>query len=211
LLVVAIHAALVLIAMRWVTRVHLRHEESLAFLVLPAPQQDRPLPAPPSLAPSTRPRMNARASPDTQLIRVPAPGVIANEPPAPIAPAPAPAPAPIDWNVEADLAIKQYAELVMAAPPRALDRHGAGADLNGGLGPDRERKSDFAWDHSHTHRIEGIEGGGILIHINDHCVLVVFPLPFVGCGIGKIPVRGDLFEHLHDAPALDASSKNTAP
>jgi hypothetical protein len=30
--------------------------------------------------------------------------------------------------------------------------------------------------------------------------LLVFPLPFVGCGIGKIPVRGDLFEHLHDAP-----------
>jgi len=25
-------------------------------------------------------------------------------------------------------------------------------------------------------------------------------LPFVGCGIGKIPVRGDLFEHMHDAP-----------
>jgi hypothetical protein len=194
LLVAAIHAALVLIAMRWVTRVHLRHEESLAFLVLPAPQQDRPLPAPPSLAPSTRPRKNVRASPDTQLIRVPAPGAIANEPPAPIAPA------PIDWNAEADLAIKQYAELAMAAPPRALDRHGAGADLNGGLGPDHPRKPEFGWDHTHTHRVESIESGGILIHINDHCVLVVFPLPFVGCGIGKIPVRGDLFEHLHDAP-----------
>jgi hypothetical protein len=205
LLVAAIHAALVLIAMRWVTRVHLRYEESLAFLVLPAPQQDRPLSAPPSLAPSTRPRENARASPDTQLIRVPAPGAVANEPPAPIAPA------PIDWNAEADLAIKQYAELAMAAPPRALDKHGAGADLNGGLGPDRERKSDFGWDHSNTHRIEGIEGGGLLIHINEHCVFVLFPLPFAGCGIGEIPVRGDLFEHMHDAPALDASPKNTAP
>jgi hypothetical protein len=190
LLVAAIHAALVLIAMRWVSRVHLRYEESLAFLVLPAPQQHQPLPA----APSTGPRKNVRASPDTQLIRVPPPGAIANEAPASIAPA------PIDWNAEADLAIKQYAELAMAAPPRALDRHGAGADLNGGLGPDHPRKPEFGWDHTHTHRVESIESGGILIHINDHCVLVVFPLPFVGCGIGKIPVRGDLFEHLHDAP-----------
>ena len=120
-------------------------------------------------------------------------------------------PAPIDWNAEADRAVTQQAQLAMAAPPRALDKHGAGADFNGGLGPDRERKSDFPWDHSHTHRIEGIEGGGILIHINEHCVLVFFPLPFGGCGIGKIPVRGDLFEHMHDAPALDASSKNTTP
>jgi len=109
-------------------------------------------------------------------------------------------PAPIDWNAEADRAVTQQAQLAMAAPPRALDKHGTGADFNGGLGPDRERKSDFAWDRSHTHRIEGIEGGGILIHINEHCVLVLFPLPFAGCGIGKIPVRGDLFEHMQDAP-----------
>jgi len=194
--VATIHAALLLIAMRWVTRVHLRHEESLAFLVLPAPQQDRPLPAPPSSTPSARPRKNPPASPDTQLIRVPTPGRRAgvNEPPALIAPA------AIDWSAEADLAIKHHAELAMAAPPRALDRHGAGADLNGGLGPDRPRKPEFGWDHTHTHRVESIEGGGIAIHLNDHCVLLVFPLPFVGCGIGKIPVRGDLFEHLHDAP-----------
>jgi hypothetical protein len=190
LLVAAIHAALLLIAMRWVTRVDLRREESLAFLALPAPQQDQPLSAPPSAGPLARPRKNP-APPDTQLIRVPTPGQPAsvNEPPA-----------PIDWSAEADLAIKHHAELAMAAPPRALDRHGAGADLNGGLGPDRPRKPEFGWDHTHIHRVESIEGGGILIHMNDHCVLLVFPLPFVACGIGKIPARGDLFEHLHDAP-----------
>ena len=196
----AIHAALLLIAMRWVTRVDLRREESLAFLLLSAPQQDRP-PSPTPSGPLARPRKNPAASPDTQLIRVPTPGQPANvnEPPAPIAPEPI-APAPIDWSAEADSVVKQHAELAMAAQPRALDRHGAGADLNGGLGLDRPRKPEFGWDHTHIHRVESIEGGGIAIHMNDHCVLLVFPLPFVGCGIGKIPARGDLFEHLHDAP-----------
>jgi hypothetical protein len=200
-MVAAIHAALLLIAMRSVTRVDLRHEESLALLVLPAPQHDRPPGGTPSSGPSDRPRKNPAAPPNTQLIRVPTPGRQAsvNEPPAPIAPAPLP-PALIDWSAEADWAIKQHAELAMAAPPRALDRHGAGADLNGGLGPDRPRKPEFGWDHSHTHRVESLEGGGILIHMNEHCVLVLFPLPFVGCGIGKIQARGDLFEHLRDAP-----------
>jgi hypothetical protein len=36
-----------------------------------------------------------------------------------------------------------------------------------------------------------------------------FPLPF--CGIGKIPVRGDLFDHMRDTPQADANSRNTAP
>jgi hypothetical protein len=200
---VAIHAALLLIAARWVTRADLRREESLVFLALPDPVRTR-TPAPVSpIAPtsaSSAPRRKQAAPPDTQLITVPAPAqpTMADK-----------TPAPIDWNAEADRTITQQAQLAMAAPPRALDKHGAGADLNGGLGPDRERKSDFGWDRSHTHQIEGIEGGGILMHINERCVLVLFPLPFGGCGIGKIPVRGDLFEHMHDVP--DASSKNTTP
>lgn len=202
----ATHAALLLIAARWVTRADLRREEALVFLALPDPVRTRApstlvSPVAPTSA-SSAPRRKPAAPTDTQLITVPAPAqpTIADK-----------TPAPIDWNAEADRAITQQAQLAMAAPPRALDKHGAGADFNGGLGPDRERKSDFAWDRSRTHRIEGIEGGGILIHINERCALVLFPLPFAGCGIGKIPVRGDLFEHMHDAPALDASSKNTTP
>jgi hypothetical protein len=197
---VATHAALLLIAARWVTRADHRREEALVFLALPDPVRARAptAPAPVSrISPvsptsaSSAPRRKPTAPPDTQLITVPAPAqpTMADK-----------ANAPIDWNAEADRTIAQQAQLAMAAPPRALDKHGAGADLNGGLGPDRERKSDFGWDRSHTHRVEGIEGGGILIHINERCVLVLFPLPFAGCGIGKIPVRGDLFEHMHDAP-----------
>jgi hypothetical protein len=58
----------------------------------------------------------------------------------------------------------------------------------------------FGWDYVATHRIESIPEGGVLLHLNDNCVLVLFPLPFAGCGIGKKKANGDLFEHLHDPP-----------
>ena len=198
LLVVAIHAALLLVASRRVTRVDMRSEEPLIFLALPDHAQ-APAPGAPT---APLPRKKPVAARDTQLVIIPAP--------APPSPADNPS-APVDWNAEAERAIKQYAELAMATPPRALDKHGAGADFNGGLGPDRNQKSEFGWDRKHTQRMEPIEGGGILLHLSDHCVLLVFPLPFVGCGIGKIPVRGDLFEHMHDEPPAGGNPKNIVP
>jgi hypothetical protein len=198
LIVMAIHAALLLVAWRGVTRVAMHHEESLVFLALPDPMRSR---APVSSV-SAPPHKKPVEPRDTQIVTIPRP--------AEQSPADRP-PAPIDWSAEAELAIKQHAQMAMATPPRALDKHGPGADLNGGLGPDRKQKSEFGWDRTHTQRVEPIEGGGILIRLSDHCVLVLFPLPFVGCGIGKIPVRGDLLDHMHDAPQADGNQKNIAP
>jgi hypothetical protein len=198
LLVVAIHATLLLVASRRVTRVEMRSEEPLTFLALPDPAQ---APAP-AASVTAMPRKKPVAPRDTQIVTIPTPA----QPSAAENP-----PAPIDWSSEAALALKGQAELARAAPPRALDKHGAGADLNGGLGPDPKQKADFGWDYSHTHRVEIMEGGGILIHINDRCVLVLFPLPFGGCGIGKIPARGDLLDHMHDEPQAQANQKNIAP
>jgi hypothetical protein len=56
----------------------------------------------------------------------------------------------------------------------------------------------IVWDYAATHRIESIPGGGVLVHLSDNCVLILFPFPFVGCAIGKRPANGDLFEHMHD-------------
>jgi hypothetical protein len=198
LLVVAIHAALFLIAWRAVTRVDMPSEEPLTFIALPDHAQV------PALASSVAalPHKKPVAPRDSQFVTIPVPA----QPSAADNP-----PAPIDWNSEAGLAIKRQAELAMATPPRALDKHGAGADLNGGLGPDREGKSDFGWDRSHTHRVESLEGGGILIHINDRCFVVLIPFPLPLCGIGKIPVRGDLLDHMHDEPQVDGNQKNIAP
>ena len=198
LLVIAVHAALLLVLSRGVTRVDMHSEEPLTFLALP---DHAPVPAPASSV-AALPRKKPVASRDTQLVIIP--------PPAQPSAADNP-PAPIDWSSEAALAIQHQAELASATPPRALDKHGPGADLNGGLGPDRKQKSEFGWDRTHTRRIEPIEGGGILIRLSDHCVLVLFPLPFAGCGIGKIPVRGDLFDHMNDTPQADGNQKNIAP
>jgi hypothetical protein len=35
----------------------------------------------------------------------------------------------------------------------------------------------FGWDYVATHRIEAIPEGGLLLHLNDNCVLILFPLP----------------------------------
>jgi hypothetical protein len=198
-LVATLHGALLLIAAHWQTRLHLRSEESLIFLPLPSHVQFREEMPRPSLAP------HKKSSPahDTQLVTIPAP----------VQPAPVePPPAKIDWNAEAALTARQQAQSVAAPRSRALDKHGTGTDLDGGLGPDPGSTPEFGWDHAHTHRVEALEGGGSLLWINDRCFIVMAGMiPFPMCGIGKIPVRSDLFDHMRDLPAPEPHANNTAP
>lgn len=66
-------------------------------------------------------------------------------------------------------------------------------------------KPEFHWYHAGTHRVEPLEGGGTLINLNDNCVLVVIGvIPFPTCKLGRIRARGDLFEHMRDAPGPDS-------
>jgi hypothetical protein len=58
----------------------------------------------------------------------------------------------------------------------------------------------FGWNYAATHRLEGLKEGGLLFHINDHCVILIVPMLFPACKIGKIAGRGDLFQHMDDAP-----------
>ncbi|HEY2779818.1 MAG TPA: hypothetical protein VGI90_03530 [Steroidobacteraceae bacterium] len=200
LLVLSLHAALLLLASQWQTRVALRREESLLFLALPSRMQSAAEEtAPPPQVPSKK---EPRPSHDTQLVIVPTPA----EPPAVEQPA-----APIDWNAEAARTAKHQAELATAPQPRALDRHGAGIDFDGGLDPEPAYRPEFGWDHAHTHRIEALEGGGSILWLNDRCFIVMAGLiPFPMCGIGKIPPRGDLLDHMRDAAPAE-SRPNVAP
>jgi hypothetical protein len=61
-----------------------------------------------------------------------------------------------------------------------------------------DKPAQFGWNYAATHRVESLPQGGLLVHINDNCVLVLFPLPFVGCAIGKNKANGNLFEHMRD-------------
>jgi hypothetical protein len=198
--VAVLHAALLLLALHWQTRLRLRGEESLVFLPLLAHVQSAEEGSPPP--PNLPPKKPAPAH-DTQLVVVPPP---AEPPPA------EQKPAIVDWNAEAALTAKQRAQSAMAPPPRALDKHGSGADFDGGLGPDESITPEFGWDHARTHRVEPLEGGGSLLWINDRCFIVMAGLiPFPMCGIGKIPVRGDLFDHMRDPKTSEPNANNTAP
>jgi len=198
-LVVAVHAALLLIASRWQARLDLRTEESLVFLSLPAHVQSAPEATPPPNLPRAKP-----APPhDTQLIAVPIP---AERPPA------EQKPAIVDWHSEALLTAKQHAQAAAAPQPRALYKRSAGMYVEGGLGWDQGTAPQFGWDHAQTHRVEALEGGGTLLWINDRCFIVMAGMiPFPMCGIGKIPVRGDLFDHMRDPKAPEPNTNNTAP
>ena len=54
----------------------------------------------------------------------------------------------------------------------------------------------IAWDYAATHRVEALPGGVTVINLNDHCAIAfLWVLPIFGCSLGKIPARGDLFDH----------------
>jgi hypothetical protein len=64
-------------------------------------------------------------------------------------------------------------------------------------------RPQFGWDESKIHRIEALPEGGTIIHLNDRCVLALTGFLIPMCKLGKIPARGDLFEHMEDARATD--------
>jgi hypothetical protein len=197
-LVLALHAALLLIVSRWQTRIDVRTEESLVFLPFPAHVQSAEEASPPPSLPRKKPAPTH----DTQLIIVPAP---AKPPPA------EQKPAIVDWNAEAALTVKQRAQAAAAPQPRALDKRSAGMYV-GGLGLDQGSAPEFAWDHARTHRVEPMEGGGSILWINDRCFLVMYgviPLPM--CNVGNIPVRGDLFDHMRDPKGQEPNVNNAVP
>jgi hypothetical protein len=178
-----------------VERLRVMSEESRVYLL-----------PPPSRAAASPANASKHTAPEKSVAR--------HETPAPFSPAPgagAKSPAAIDWAAAAQAAAERQGELAATPEPRALDKHGAGTDFNGGLGPDHARPPEFGWDHARTHRIEPLRGGGTLVWVNDQCVIILFPIPFAGCAIGKIPVRGDIFDHMRDAPISDSRAPNIAP
>jgi hypothetical protein len=187
-------------ALHWQTHLRLRTEESLVFLPLLAHGQSAEEASRP---PASLPRKKPAPTHDTQLVVVPPP---AEPPPA------EQKPAIVDWNAEAVLTAKQRAQSATAPPPRALDKRLAGMYVDVGPGLDPQNAPEFGWDHARTHRVEGLEGGGgSLLWINDRCFIVMTGLiPFPMCNVGKIPVRGDLFDHMPDRQMPEASANNTA-
>lgn len=194
-LVIALHAILVWLCFRMTqTRTLTANSRALEiFFIAP------PVVPPPVVTP--RPAKSPLAQPGEGAIRQPLAKHPATAPrnkaaaAAPDAGAPV-QPPPIDWVEELSRAAKDSS--AAQAGPQLKDF--GFPQLHQAPSP---KSPGFSWSHSRTHRVESIPGGGILVNLNDNCVLVFLPLPMVACRPGKKPANGDLFDPLHDAPAAD--------
>jgi hypothetical protein len=96
-----------------------------------------------------------------------------------------------DWTEELHLAAKD-------AIAKQLEQKGHEFDFAHVYPKAPTKPPQLAWNYAATHRVESLPQGGILIHLGDNCVLVLIPLPIVGCAIGKSPANGELFDHMRE-------------
>jgi hypothetical protein len=149
-------------------------ERQTMLVFLPGPQAKSP---PVESVPPATPRLPELSPPS-----ITAPQLIA-----PPQPDNAGAPPAIDWRRDAEAIAREHAEAAEAG--REPSKHGPA-----------KPQPEFGWSHSATHRIEPMEGGGFVVWINDKCGVAVAGLAMPFCMFGKKPARGDLFEHMDDAP-----------
>jgi hypothetical protein len=110
-----------------------------------------------------------------------------------------PPPATPDWRHELEIAANSQlqSEARRRSQPSPLAPHDFSKVKPGSTD---DSKPEFGWSHSATHRVEELPSGGLLINLNDRCAIAWVIFPFPVCRIGKIPARGDLFDHLKDTP-----------
>jgi hypothetical protein len=165
----------------------------LRVLAVPEVAQDLELiwiPPPPRQGPAPDETQTARASRPSIRGARPRPAPVPREnlsPPQDNAITP-----PIDWQAELDR--EAQAAAAAKSEPRFKD-----FDFPR-RAPPAAKAPEFAWDRNHTQRVES-GGGALVVHINDNCVFVMAPLPFVFCKPGKLPANGDLFGHMKDSLA----------
>lgn len=100
----------------------------------------------------------------------------------------APLPPSIDWRRAAEEAARDHALAAEANRPKEDERSAP------------KPQPDFHWSHSSVDRIEPMENGGFVVWINDKCGVAISLMAMPFCQFGKKAARGDLFEHMDDAP-----------
>jgi hypothetical protein len=194
--IVAVHGALIWLAQREWIRLPARAEAPLLLLLLPR-EPPRIVPRTP-LSARTRPQAVPRSVPAAAAaVPTPGPDALRAPPDQPRSP-----PLNIDWSAEAAVTAQHQAALAAAPKPRSLDDHHRHGSHHSGVGLSNTGPYQFGWDYAATHRVDTSQGVPI-IHLNDRCVVgLLWILPFFGCAFGgEIPVKGDLFQHMHDPPA----------
>jgi hypothetical protein len=182
--VVAAHAGALLVLLSETRTRPVRGEaEASPLLVMLLQLGERQAPAA-STGAAARPRASHYRPPTAATAEAPAPAI-------PAAPG-----TTINWATEATAsaarqieADEQRARQARALAPKAPPMFAA-----------RSRRPEFQWNYARTHRVEALPGLGTVIHLNDQCAIVLFLIIPIGggCSLDKPPVRGDLFEHMHD-------------
>jgi len=178
LLVVAVHAG----ALYWFPASRLRvHERvtrdfpSSVLLWLPPPveykEESSPVKASPGPARKSRPSAPISVR---EVATEPAPAASSDSDP-PV----------IDWRAAAESVAREPFDIAAEAKDRRSTSSG--------------ENKDFGWSRAATQRVE-VMPGGVMIRLNDRCAIVISGLLLPACVLGKIPVRGDLFEHMDDPP-----------
>lgn len=98
--------------------------------------------------------------------------------------------APIDW------------QQAIRGEVRAQETRRGARKLQFGLpqaaAPEPAASPEFGWYYARTHRVQMLPAGGMLINLNDRCMLVVYGTLFPVCRVGDIPANGHLFDHMRD-------------
>ena len=112
-----------------------------------------------------------------------------------------------DWRAQAAETAQLSAQHIVEAEEIAKRQANALTAHIKPLAPDRVRGPGFGWGYASTHRISPMPGGGFVYAFSDHCQLMIFPMPFIGCRIGKTKANGDLFKYLHPPVKFGAWDK----
>ncbi len=116
--------------------------------------------------------------------------------------APAANPARIDWAQQA----RSTASSEVAREATERQHAGARSPPRTAVFSDHSPAAKFAWSHAATHRVESLRHGGVAINLTDECALMFTGLMLVPvCALEKVPARGDLFDHMHDAAPAQES------
>jgi hypothetical protein len=179
------------VALAWLlglTRTHAGSAGAEESLTLVALLPGRPHSPGPSVTPPPDGAKRQRTGAPPTETRMPAPRV---------PPLPAGLTA-IDWAAEAADAASRVPQ---GEESRGRARTFGMPPASAMFAPAPPRKPGFAWNYARTHRVEALPGGVTVFNLNDHCsIALLWVLPFFGCQLGKIPARGDLFDHLRDPP-----------
>lgn len=105
----------------------------------------------------------------------------------------------IDWASELNRVADKVASEAREVKPREFGAPHVAP-------PPAAKSPEFAWKRSRTNRLERVTEG-TAIHLGEHCIISITPLPVVSCTPGKKEANGDLFDHLHDAAQDSEGSK----